>query len=171
MNKAKYFLVAVLTCLLLAGCNKAEKLVQYTFDDQAAQVKFTITYPEQWKLTEQMSWEGDSTRDASPTTGIQFSFSEKEGETEIFNIGAMRFAPVGIPESPYQAQEFITDKGLKGTKASLEGDTVSVFYVLGTELDSLPQYFGVVNMSVEQYKKYEKEIEQVMKSFVLETTE
>ncbi len=137
-----------------------QRWVDYTFDDSERGVKFSLKYPEGWKLTEEKGWDGDETRDASPSVGVSFL-----GEEEVFNVFAILFAPYDFEEDTVP---FETDEGLKGSVATIRNEgQVYVYYVFG-DGETLPQYTGIVNMSEENYEKKKSDIEAVLKTLKIE---
>ncbi|MCJ7856952.1 hypothetical protein MUJ63_11690 [Lachnospiraceae bacterium NSJ-143] len=135
-----------------------QKWLEYTFTDSNVDdmdIKFSISYPEGWKLTKQSGWEGDETKEASPSVGVTFF----DDEDEIFSVFVMLFSPYDFEEG---MEPFETRTGLKGYKDVISNDgRVYAYYVF--EGDALlPQYVGIVNMSEENYEKKKNDIEAVL---------
>ncbi|WP_343209762.1 hypothetical protein [Anaerolentibacter hominis] len=170
--KLKMVFIFLLAAVLLTACRKvtppsdvkAPQWAGYTFDDSDRGVKFSISYPENWTLSEERGWDGDETRDASPDTGISFSF----GSDERVSVAAMLFTPYEFGAGDYVTEEFETEAGLKGTKyTDLTGDRISVIYAYSGRED-LPWYFASVNMSETTYDSNKDDIEKAAKSFKLD---
>lgn len=139
-----------------------QEWVKYIFDDSERDVKFSIEYPESWKLIEQRAYDGDENRDASPSTGIGFQFFEDDEER--FSILAMGFTYFEVDENLFESELFETSEGLSGTQYTAETDgRVSAYYIFGDE-ETLPQYIAVVSMSTEHYEILRNDIHTVMRS-------
>lgn len=169
--KRVWLCLALFSLLVLAACGKQggqqkqEEWVSYTFEDSG--VHFSIEYLESWKLVEQLGWEGDATRDASPEAGVQFQFSQDE--TQVFTLGAMRFAPL-TPLGDGPGEAFATNDSLTGNLSRLkQGENTIVLYLYGEDFDTLPQYFALVNMSQSVYEKHQDQIDRVVKSLKILT--
>lgn len=177
MKRTWILFLALCLTLFVSGCTQSAhdapstdavpqaESVSYTFDDPDRAVKFRIEYPEGWTLTELKGYDGDATREASPTTGIQFTFFEDE--EELLNILATSFFSFEVDESLFESTPFETDAGLAGVKYRRDLDgRVLAYYIFG-DGETLPQYFAAINMRQENYESVKDDIEAVMKTFVI----
>lgn len=144
-----------------------QKWLDYTFEDSNWNVKFSVQYPESWKLTEQPGYDGDEEHDGSRSIGIQFTvFNSSE---EMVSIMAMLFVPFEVDETLYQSEPFETSTGLTGTKYINNTDgRVWVYFIFGNG-ETLPQYSAAVTMSTANYEAKKNDIEAVMKTLQIFT--
>ena len=181
MKKTWTLFLALCLTLFSSGCTQTERAappaddlseaesrsVPYTFDDPDRGVKFSIEYPEGWILTELKGHDGDENREASPNTGIQFTFFEDEGE--VLTIMASSLFPFEVDESLFESAPFETNTGLTGVKYRRDlDDRVFGYYIFGSG-ETLPQYFAAISMRQENYESVKDDIEAVMKTLCILT--
>lgn len=139
-----------------------QRWVEYTFDDSGRDVKFSVEYPNGWEMTEQRGYDGNENQEASPSTGISFTFFDND--EEMFSIMAVSFFPFEVDEDLFETELFETSDGLAGIKCIREIDSrVLAYYIFGNG-ETLPQYFAAINMSTENYEIKKNDIEAVMKT-------
>lgn len=179
MKKIKMILLGLSLAVVFAGCTQSQapasdptmmptaeseekRLTTYTFKDEASGVQFTAEVPDTWKKTELYSHPGDENQEASPTTGVQFLFSDDGNQ--LFSIMAAVDAPFGVDGSLFDSQPYQTEAGLEGLRYTSESNGQIMEYFIFGSGETLPQMFAVVILNADNYALYQADIEHAVKS-------
>jgi hypothetical protein len=149
--------------------------LNYTYDDSAFGVKFSVTTPESWTVIERKALPGNLEREGSPDSCV--AFNDANGN-EILGITAMLYSGFGLGTESLKKEYFVTASGLKGVKYyRFYGGHAQVYYMFdvnGHNLEDLyyvtgygPAYFAYVYTSEEEYLKHKAEIDAVLDSLVI----